>query len=398
MKVAYLVHRYGEEIHGGAELACRQLAERVAALPGWQVEVFTTCALDPVTWADEYEPGDEVHGGVTVHRFRSRSGRDPAFGALGSRILGHPELASREDQLAWIDLQGPVCPDAIDAVVASDADLVVATPYLYHSTVHGVPRVAERVVMQPAAHDEPEIRLPIFRDVFESARGFAWYSDAERRLVQRLFPVGERPQEVIGLGIDEAPAGSVTPATVEAFRSRAGLGDRPYLLCLGRVDDTKGAGALARMFAAAKDATPGPLALVFVGPVIHRPLEHPDVVVTGPVDEASKWAALGGCLALVSPSAFESFSLVVMEAWSLGRPVLVNGLCETTSDHVRTSGGGLCFDGYASFEATVSRLAADTRLRAHLGGRGFRHVEEGFRWPRVTERYRRFLEGVAERC
>lgn len=392
MKITYATHRYGVEIHGGAELACRMFAEQLAAQPGWSVEVLSTCAFDAVTWADHYGPGDSVVNGVHLRRFRSQSGRHVDFGDFSARVLANPARVSFGEAERWIHMQGPVCPDLIEAAVASDADLVVFYPYLYHPTVYGLPRVRQRAVMHPAAHDELPIRLPIFREVFGATKGFWFQTQEERRLVERLFPIAERPQIVGGLGVDSGEGDA------SVFREQAGLDERPYLVCLGRVDDTKGTGALARMFLAYKQRNPGPLALVFVGPVIHQPVSSPDIIVAGPVTEEAKWGALRGSLALVSPSAFESFSLVVMEAWGVGVPVVVNGLCATTREHCQDSGGGLWFDGYASFEVVVDRLVGEDKLRARLAAAGHRYVEMGYRWPAVIERYRRFLEGVAERC
>ena len=73
MKLGFIVPRYGLEVHGGAELAARLLAEHVAARPGWSAEVFTTCAQDAATWQDVYAPGTVSINGVSVHRFRSRA-------------------------------------------------------------------------------------------------------------------------------------------------------------------------------------------------------------------------------------------------------------------------------------------------------------------------------------
>ena len=90
------------------------------------------------------------------------------------------------------------------------------------------------------------------------------------------------------------------------------------------------------------------------------------MIVTGLVDEPVKWGLLRGAVALVSPSANESFSLVVLEAWVAGVPVVVNGRCAVTREHCERSGGGLWFDGYAQFEAVIDRLVADDELRAAL--------------------------------
>ena len=64
MKVAFVTPRYGPQVMGGAETAARQLAEHLVAETDWEAEAYSTCALDPHTWADELEPGDSVINGV----------------------------------------------------------------------------------------------------------------------------------------------------------------------------------------------------------------------------------------------------------------------------------------------------------------------------------------------
>ena len=55
MKILYLVQRYGAEIVGGSESACREFAEHLVGL-GHEVEVLTSCARDYVEWANYYPP------------------------------------------------------------------------------------------------------------------------------------------------------------------------------------------------------------------------------------------------------------------------------------------------------------------------------------------------------
>lgn len=387
MKLAYVVPRYGTQVIGGAEYAARMLAERLVAMAGWDVEVLTTCALDARTWADELPAGSSVEAGVTVHRFSVTGTRHPRFDARSPEVLRDPEAAAGPPERRWIERQGPVSPGLLDAIAATDADLVAFYPYLYHPTVAGVPLVPGRAVMHPAAHDEAPIRLPLFRDVFAGVEGLVFQTDGERELVEGLFPIGHRRQIVLGLGV-EPEAGDRHAAAA------LGLGDRPYLLCLGRVDDGKGVRTLTSFFTAYKDRHPGPLALALVGPVVDRPDPHPDIVVTGPVDEAVKWGALRGAVALVHPGGYEAFSLVVVEAWSAGVPVVVNGRCAATREHVERSAGGFSFDSYARFEVVVERLVAEPALRRRLAAAGGTYVADRFLWPALIGRYTAFLEGV----
>ena len=117
----------------------------------------------------------------------------------------------------------------------------------------------------------------------------------------------------------------------------------------------------------------------------------------GPVDEAVKWGLLRGAFALVSPSAFESFSIVLLEAWSVGTPALVNSRCAVTLDHARRSGGGVAFGNYAELEVELDRLTDSAPLRAALGRAGQAYVDAHYHWDDVLDRYSAFVSGVGAR-
>ncbi|HLM94968.1 MAG TPA: hypothetical protein VK283_01560, partial [Acidimicrobiales bacterium] len=92
MKLGLVVPRYGADLVGGIEHWLRLLCEHLVALKDWDVEVFTTCAVSAATWADELVPGDSDLNGVTVHRRRSVSGRDPRSGELGVVVRRGPSV------------------------------------------------------------------------------------------------------------------------------------------------------------------------------------------------------------------------------------------------------------------------------------------------------------------
>jgi len=390
MRVAFVVPRYGPDIIGGAETAARKLAEGLVALKGWDVEVLTSCAEDFVTWADVYPEGDHHINGVLVRRFTSAAGRDPSFHPLSAALLADPASASLPDAERWLDLQGPVTPSLADAAETSPADVVIFYPYLYYPTARVIDRVCAPTVLHPAAHDEPALHLPVFPRVFEAADALVFQTVAERELVQGLFPVASHHQMLLGLGVDEPPDG---PQTLDPGDPALPVG--PYLVCLGRVDSHKGSLTLASMFAAYKERHPGPLRLMMAGPVVEAPDPHPEIDVVGAVSEAAKWELLRHAVALVSPSRWEAFSLVIAEAWSAGTPVVVNATCGATTEHCRRSGGGLFFHGYAEFEVIIERLCADDELASELGRRGRSYVDGRFRWPIIIDRYATFLESVA---
>jgi len=392
MKVAFVVPRYGTEIRGGAETGARMLAERLVADRGYEVEVLTTCALDAITWRDELPEGTVDVNGVRVHRIRSEAGRDEAFHPLWAQLMQDPAHAGHEDMVRWVDLQGPRSPALLDAVARSDADVLVFYPYLYYPSVYGLPLVRERAIMHPAAHDEPALSLPIFDDLFAECRGFVFQTRSERALVTERFGVAATPQVLMGLGVEEAVGDG---AGAPAARARLDLGDAPFLLCIGRVDDQKGTGMLWRYFRAYKERHPGPLQLVFVGQVVDAPDPAPDVVVTGMLDDETKWGLLRGARAVVIPSPYEAFSITVVEALTAGAPVIVNAACGPTKEHCEYSGAGLWFGDFAEFEAVVGQLTTDDALHEIMRRNGSRYVEANYTWPVILDRYCGFLERMA---
>ena len=398
MKLTFVTPRYGTEVVGGAERAALMLAERVHAQLGWDVEAVTSCALEADSWANHYPAGDAEINGVHVRRFPVSAPRAREFPKLSRKVHANPRMASRADQELWIDQQGPTAPGILDALSESDADVFAFYPYLYYPTVKGLPRVSNRAIMHPAAHDESSIRMSIFGEVFGKSQAFVFQTNSERRLVERLFPIAHRPQLLLGLGIETHQGDKA------AFRHDYGLGDRPYVVCLGRVDEAKGSRLLAEYFVAYKRRHPGPLALVFIGPVV-EPLSRQspgldrrdDIIVTGVVSEATKWGALRDAEVLVSPSPFEAFALVLLEGWAAGKAAMVNASCLPTREHCETSKGGIWFDGYLSFETGLAKLLADGGLRERMALAGQRYVEDHFAWPALVERYGTFIERVVER-
>ena len=67
-KICFVSIRYGEEVNGGAELHCRQLAEHMKRYYD-HIDVLTSRAKDYMTWRNEYPEGGELLNGIRVIRF-----------------------------------------------------------------------------------------------------------------------------------------------------------------------------------------------------------------------------------------------------------------------------------------------------------------------------------------
>ena len=391
MKLAFVTPRYGTQVIGGAETAARMLAERLAAQTEWEVEILTSCALDHLTWENDQPAGTSESAGVTVHRFPTVRQRSMDYFALDGQIRTAPGSMPVAVGRRWMSMNGPMCPELVDAVAGTDADVIACYPYLFATTVDAIAVAKVPTLLHPAAHDEPALYLNAFKRTFADVDGFVYHTMAERSLMESVFAVGSRPQIVLGLGVNDPVVSDRDGGEL------LGIGDRPYLCYLGRVDEHKGCVMLAEYFCEYKARHPGDLALAFVGPVSAELPDHPDIVTTGQVTEADKWDILADAELMVNPSAYESFSLVVLEAWTVGVPVLVNGACAATVEHCRRSGGGLWFDSYRSFEVAVERVVTEGALRTQLAEAGGAYTDRFYRWPSIIQRYQDFLVGAVER-
>ena len=377
MRVSFVVPRYGPTIIGGAETAARALAEHLVERKGWEVEVLTGCAEDFVTWAEVFPPGEEVINGVRVVRFASQAGRDPSFHPFSASLLADPGRASLADAERWIDLQGPVLPDLVDAALDSDADALIFYPYLYYPTVRLIDRARVPTILHPAAHDEPALRLPVFGPVFGAADGLVFQTAAERDLVQGRFPVASHRQLLLGLGVDDpgdGPDAGRRRRTGRASR-RPGVHAEPApvipIWCAwAGSTGTRAPGCWSSCSRPTSSAIPVPSGWSWPDRWSMRPRNIRTSTWWVRCRNGRSGRSSSGATALVSPSPWEAFSLVVAESWSAGTPVVVNAGCAATVEHCRRSGAGLSFAGFGEFEAVVDRLYRDEATPGPARGPG----------------------------
>jgi glycosyltransferase involved in cell wall biosynthesis len=393
MRILYVVQRYGEDIAGGAEQHARAFAERLVGR-GHHVTVATSCASSYVDWANTLPAGWDDCNGVSVYRMPVSLARNPhLFGAFYSRIHHAPSLRPISVQRDWMRMQGPHLPTLVPWLRrnARAYDVVVFITYLYWPAWAGLQACGGAVptLLHPTAHDEPPLRLSIFQEVMRAPDGFVFLTPEEADLVRERFPAAP-PGEVVGIGVEMD-----RPGDEAAFRRRFGIGSAPYLLYVGRVDPAKGAAELIDYFVAYKERNPGNLVLVLLGEKLVDVPERSDILVTGFVDEGTRDGALAGARALVHPSYFESFAMVLTEAFAQRRPALVQGRNAVLVGHARRSGAAVPYSGFAEFEAAVDLLSDGPERADAMGAAGRRYVEREYHWDVVMARYERVLTRAA---
>ena len=386
-RVAMVVVRYGPQITGGAEHHARLVAQRLARRH--EVTVLTTCAEDYVSWGNALPPGQSTDGDVNVRRFEVTAARDlTAFDEAYRPILAGNW--TRGDEERFLRAQGPDCPALVEHLrsAMSEYDAVVLFTLLYLPTVRGLDVAAARGVLVPTLHDEPSARLSIQGDALRRAGFVLWNTPEERDLARSLYGHSDGSGAVCGVGVDAPPRPDAHGA-----RRRHGL-DRPYLLYAGRIDTEKGCGELVRYVEAWACEDPR-LDLVLIGRAWMPLPDRRRIRHLGFVGDADRWGLIAGAAATVVPSRWESLSMVVLESMACATPVLARAGTPVLEGHVRRSGAGILYSGYAEFAEALRRLLGDPTLGAALGRDGRRYVAANYTWDRIDALWERAITTVA---
>jgi glycosyltransferase involved in cell wall biosynthesis len=407
VKIAFIVQRYGAEILGGSEYHCRLIAERLA--DSHQVEVLTTCARDYVTWRNEYPEGVDRLRGVTVRRFPTARTRDiQAFNKYSDWIFHHGH--GRQEEMEWLKQQGPWAPSLIEYLERHHGqyDVLIFFTYLYATTVQGIRVAPFKSLLVPTAHDEPAIRLGLYEDVFTSAAAIAWNTDVERRFVSSLFHLRTVVEDVVGCGVDvpeealtiDGDRTVVAPASREAlpphlegqanaFRRRHRMYG-PFLLYGGRIDPGKGCEELLEYFQTYR-AEGGDATLMLMGSKLMPLPDDPHVRFAGMLPDSERLHALEAATVVVVPSPYESLSLLALEAFAVGTPVLANARAEVLVEHCRRSNAGLFYADRWEFAEALKLLERDPALRAAMGQNGKQYINRHYRWNTILTKYERLF-------
>ncbi len=389
MKLAVVVQRYGAQINGGAELHARYIVELLAKQH--QVEVLTTCARDYVTWRNEFPEGTETLRGVAIRRFPVARERDPEdFGRLSTHVFEQPH--SIADELAWLESEGPTSPALIAHLRAHEADyqFVIFFSYRYYLAYHGSRAVSNKAILVPTAERDSALGLSIFGPVFRGVRALMYNSPEERAMIQTVSKNVNVPGVVVGVGSDVPRA-----TQPERFRQKYHLYD-PFVLYVGRIDENKGCRELFSYFTSYQPRLGQRLTLVLIGNSILPIPKHSNIRHLGYVSDQDKFDALAAAELLAMPSYYESLSMVALEAWALGKPVLANGKCDVLRGQCIRSRAGLYYDTFDEFAETLFTLTTFKPLNESLGENGRRFYEQHYAWPVIERKYLDMLNRLAD--
>jgi glycosyltransferase involved in cell wall biosynthesis len=213
-------------------------------------------------------------------------------------------------------------------------------------------------------------------------------SPEERAMITAATSNDDVPGVVVGIG-------SEVPQRPEPMRFRAKYGiNGRFVIYVGRIDENKGCKELFEFFLRYLRARRAGLTLVLIGHAVLDVPKDPRIKHLGFLPDEDKFDAIAAAELLVMPSYYESLSMVALEAWALGRPVLANGRCEVLKGQCIRSNAGLFYETYEEFAEALRSIADNALLAEALGMNGRVFYGRHYDWPVIERKYITMLEAL----
>ncbi len=383
--IAVVLPRYGSELGGGAETLTRSLILAIRDHDkkhnvDRKIEVWTTCAKDHRTWDNFYKEEVVSEDGFTVRRFRVDE-RDLEVFINSEHAIAAAKPLTVDEQLNWL-ASGVNSLSLYQHIVehGKNFDCLLFAPYLFSTTFWGSLIYPEKSVIIPCLHNEAYAYLDVFRVLFQKVRGLIFNANAEQELAAQLYGAASINDKgaVVGMGF--------VPPAIPTKNSSEYAGTK-YVLYSGRKEQGKNLDLIINWFEKLKSDIPElKLLLIGSGEINFRKDLPIGVEDLGFVSAEDKYLLMRDALVLCQPSVNESFSIVLMEAWQLGTPVIVHTQCAVTREHVVNSNGGLHFKNYEEFASAIKYLYENPELAKQMGQEGKSYVESMYSWDAVLNR------------
>ena len=296
--------------------------------------------------------------------------------------------------MEWLRQQGPWCPALLEYLERNHQqyDVLIFFTYLYAPTVLGVadraaqehPRAdgARRAghpprdlqgAVQPAGRHRLQHRgrAAVPDDALLDPRGRGRDGRLRRRPAagaplparaagrRRGEPPRTRPAEDDAASPTKRrrPSGRTWRSAARCSAAATGCTVRS-LLYGGRIDPGKGCEELIEYFSTYVQEG-GDASLVLMGVKLMPLPEEPFIRFAGRLSDQERLQALEAATVVVVPSPYESLSLLALESFAVGTPILANARSEVLVDHCHKSNAGLYYADRDEFVECLRLLIAD---------------------------------------
>ena len=412
-KIIHVPRRFVAEEWGGTETVILEIS-RQQQREGWQPEIFTSMALA--------KQRDETIGGVMVKRFPycypffglsagDKAALDKKGGNLLSLSLFNALCREKNGRLFHAHALKRLGGEVRTAARWQKKPFVVSL----HGGVFDVP-TAELGTMLKPIENKTEWGKP-FGALFGSRRVL---DDADFVICVGQSEMDKAKKQLMHDRIAYLPNGvdcaKFATGDGVAFRAKHGIPSGAFLaLNISRIDAQKNQMLVLEAFAKLQ-AQQSNLFLILIGPETQPDYakklrgfitannlgERVKILPGMRNDNPELIQAFHACDVFVLPSMHEPFGIVVLEAWSSGKPVIascVGGLQAL----VRDGETGLFIDPNASdaaanLAAKLNRFATEPELKNKIGNAGLREAKSKYDWTQIGQQLETLYQRAEEHC
>ncbi|TGL74956.1 glycosyltransferase family 4 protein [Leptospira jelokensis] len=375
-KILFITPRFLQNASGGAEKLATDYVNILKETH--DVTVCTSTAKNYVSWKNEFKPGQIEENNFKIIRFPVEQSRNiNKMNSILDRCLKAGDSVSMKDQMSFLIEQGPFCPKLVEFVSKHqfDYDLIVLIGYLYYPVVLSIPLLKVPFVIVPTFHDEPPFRLPIYRQTYLSHYFYSFNAPEELEVYESIHRQKVNRYFLIGTYLDD-PNSKLDTSNFESDESEMSF----QLLTIGRIEPAKGYPTLFEYFQQWKQLNHRTdVTLKCLGSVFSMDIsKEKEILFSGFVSEEKKVLEIQNSYLLLNPSAYESFSISIMESWLQEKPVLVNGMSSVMKGHCIRSQGGLYYSDSISFQRMLEYLLENKTIAKRMGKNGRKYVLSNF--------------------
>lgn len=363
-RIAIVVQRAGKDVIGGSEGYALAMAKALCST--FKVDILSTCAKDHVTWRNHYEEGvEKVQEDLNIIRFSNDFERGDYWFQfdvtlsyrMPSNLFLYMDAEEKKELIAkyrklplgateeWIKYEGPYSTGLYDYIKKYEQEYTsfLFMTYLYPTTYFGTQFIKDdkKIFIIPTFHDEPPVYLPIMQRYKKYYHLFL--TKAERDLAIRSIYRAKVKNSIIGFGLEDK---KIQPSKNVKEK---------YILYAGRIEQAKGILELYDFFSKYYLKKQS-IKLYTIGKGNLSDCNHPGVYYKGFVSEEEKLDLMKNALAFIHPSSLESLGIVLIEAFMVSTPAIVNAKSQVLQDHIKDSKAGFYYDNYEDFENALDYL------------------------------------------
>lgn len=384
LKIAIVTPWFGE-FAGGAETLAKSLAVEFNKR-GIETIVLTTCCKSPYSdwWNDFYEAGEHYVYGVKTFRYEVNKNTKKNYEKSIDKFTNNHNKMSDKEKSDFF-----VCGINSDTLVKDvksfldDGWEIITLPYFQGLTHYVINAYPEKVNLVPCFHDEDPFYWYSVELILKNCKNIFYNSKEEKAMTIKQYGhnVGKKVIEgcVSGVGIEKVFSDD---------KPSIFLPNQKYFVYMGRKEIGKNVHLLVNWFKEFKNKYKNDVKLVFIGGGDNNLVpDGDDFTDYGFISESDKQYIIKNAEALINLSVNESFSLVIMEAWLQGIPVVVHGDCPVTKGHAIRANGGLYPTNKEEFFLCLKYIIENSEISKVIGQNGRQYVENNFSYDVVLEKY-----------